>query len=212
MGEKAVRDACGKKDEDLLTIAVAPHQVYGPKDMLFLPSLLVTASSGKLRIFGDGQNMISFCHVDNYCHGLILGFAALYSGSPALGKFYVITDGPPVKFWVALDEAVVGMGFTSLWSKFKLPTWLMMGLAYVTVFLGNIWSAVTGTPKHIVNYKLKLNPFAVKMLVINRYFNIDAAQKDLKYTPLIEFSSGWADTIKWFQENWLPEHNKSVGR
>ena len=209
MGEEAVRNACGTKADDLLTIAVAPHQVYGPNDMLFLPSLLVTAASGKLRIFGDGENMISFCHVDNYCHGLILGYEALYPGSPALGKFYVITDGPAQKFWQVLDQAVVGMGFQSLWSKMKLPTWLMMILAHIVVAVGNIWSLFTGTPKHVVNYKLKLNPFSVKMLVINRYFNIDAAIKDLKYKPLISFDEGWADTIDWFKQNWLPKFKSS---
>jgi sterol-4alpha-carboxylate 3-dehydrogenase (decarboxylating) len=203
-GEQLVREACGKLDDDLLTIAVAPHQVYGPQDSLFLPSLLMTAASGKLRIFGNGQNSISFCHVDNYCHGLILGYEALYENSPALGKFYVITDGAPQKFWSALDQAVVGMGFTSLWTKMKLPTWFMMSLAYICVFIGNCWSFVSGTPKHVVNYKLKLNPFAVQMLVINRYFNIDNAKKDLKYKPVIEFDEGWADTIEWFKENWLP--------
>lgn len=31
--------------------------------------------------------MISFCHVDNYCHGLMLGAEALYPGSPALGIY-----------------------------------------------------------------------------------------------------------------------------
>lgn len=41
--------------------------------------------SGKLRIFGEGENRISFCHVDNYCHGLLCGYEALYPGSPALG-------------------------------------------------------------------------------------------------------------------------------
>jgi hypothetical protein len=41
--------------------------------------------TGKLRVFGSGNNQISFCHVDNYCHGLMLGAAALYPGSPALG-------------------------------------------------------------------------------------------------------------------------------
>ena len=208
MGEKAVRDACGSKAGDLLTVAVAPHQVYGPNDGLFLPSLLVVAASGKLRIFGDGENLISFCHVDNYCHGLILGYEALYPGSPALGKFYVVTDGPEQKFWRVLDQAVVGMGFTSLWTKFKLPTWFMMGLAYVVVCVGSIWSALSGTPKHVVNYRLKLNPFSVKMLVINRYFNIDAAVKDLKYKPLINFEEGWADTIDWFKANWLPKFLK----
>ena len=90
LGEKAVRDACGSAEGDLLTVAVAPHQVYGPRDVLTLPSLLEAAGSGKLRIFGDGEIKISWCHVDNYCHGLILGGEALYPGSPALGKYYVV--------------------------------------------------------------------------------------------------------------------------
>lgn len=206
LGEKYCRDACGTKDDDLLTIAVAPHQVYGPRDGLFLPSLLMVAGSGKLRIFGAGENSISFCHVDNYCHGLILGGEALYAGSPALGKFYIITDGPPLQFWKVLDEAVVAMGFTSLWTKFKLPTWFMMLLAHVVVVVGDVWAALTGTPKHIINYTLKLNPFAVKMLVINRSFDIQGAKRDLKYEPVVEFEQGWKDTIEWFRQNWLPQY------
>jgi nucleoside-diphosphate-sugar epimerase len=204
MGEKLVRDACGSKKGDLLTIAVAPHQVYGPRDSLFLPSLLATAKTGKLRIFGDGQNEISFCHVDNYAHGLILGEEALYPGSPALGKFYVVTDGAPQKFWNVLDEAIIAMGFVSLWSKFKLPESFMMVLAHIVVFVGNIYAALSGTPKHVVNKSLRLNPFAVKMLVINRYFNISGAERDLKYKPVVKFEEGWADTIDWFREHWLP--------
>lgn len=204
LGEKAVRDACGTTANDLLTIAVAPHQVYGPRDGLFLPNLLEAAASGKLRIFGSGHNLISFCHVDNYCHGLILGAEALYPGSPALGKYYVVTDGPAIKFWKVLDQAVVAMGFTSLWTKMHLPTWFMMFIAYIVLVVGNIYAALTGTPSHVVNYHLKLNPFAVKMLVINRHFDISAARKDLKYEPVIPFEQGWAQTIEWFKENWLP--------
>lgn len=208
-GEKLIRDACGSRDDDLLTIAVAPHQVYGPRDSLFLPNLLETAGNGSLRIFGDGENLISFCHVDNYCHGLILGYEALYAGSPALGKFYIVTDEQPQKFWRVLDEAVVEMGFTSLWSKFHLPTWFMMTIAYLTVFVGNVYSFFTGTPEHVVNYHLKLNPFAVKMLVINRYFNIRAAAKDLHYVPIITFREGWDQTIQWFKANWLPKYRNA---
>lgn len=142
--------------------------------------------------------------MDNYCHGLILGEEALYPDSPALGKFYIITDGPAVVFWRALDQACVAMGFTSLFSKTKLPEWFMMGLAVLVVWVGNLFAALTGTPKHVVNKYLKLNPFAVKMLVIHRYFDISAAERDLKYTPLISFEHGWRDTIAWFKDNWLP--------
>merc|ERR1719439_219042 len=125
LGEMALTKACCK---DLMTVAVAPHQVYGPRDPLFLPNVLEAAGTGRLRIFGDGENRICFTHVDNYCHGLILGERALYPGSPALGKFYIVTDGSThvyprgcCDFWRALDEMVVAMGFVSIWSKFKLP-------------------------------------------------------------------------------------------
>ncbi len=190
----------------MLTIAVAPHQVYGPRDGLFLPSLLATAANGSLRIFGDGMNKISFCHVDNYSHGLILGAEALYPGSPALGKYYVVTDGPPILFWKVLDQAIIAMGFASIWAKFKLPGWFMMFLAWIVLLVGNFYSFLTGTPSHVVNYYLKLNPFAVKMLLINRYFDISNAKRDLQYEPVIQFEDGWRDTIAWFKANWLPKH------
>jgi hypothetical protein len=38
-----------------------------------------------------------------------------------------------------------------------------------------------------VNFKLKLNPFAAKMMMIHRYFDISAAERDLKYKPIIAF-------------------------
>ena len=52
------------------------------------------------------------------------------------GKFYIITDGEPQKFWKVLDEAVIGMGFRSLWSKWHLPEWFMMIIAHIVVFIG----------------------------------------------------------------------------
>jgi nucleoside-diphosphate-sugar epimerase len=88
-GEMAVSEASDR----LLTVSVAPHQVYGPYDSLFLPNLLETAGNGRLRIFGKGLNRISVTYVDNYCHGLICGSDALEEGKKAacLGKFYIVT-------------------------------------------------------------------------------------------------------------------------
>lgn len=57
--------ACDGKG--FLTVAIAPHQVYGPRDMLFLHNFL--AAHRRLRVMGDGRNKVSLCHVDNYCHG-----------------------------------------------------------------------------------------------------------------------------------------------
>jgi nucleoside-diphosphate-sugar epimerase len=191
-GEIAVHKACC---DELLTVSVAPHQVYGPYDSLFLPKLLETAGSGKLRVFGKGENKISLCHVDNYCHGLICGADALYKGSSALATYYVVTDEGPQYFWRVLNKAVVAMGFMDLFSKFHLPVWLLYGVAYICSFV----TLLTG--KHF-----KLKPFTVKMLVIHRYFDISNAKRDLKYEPLISFDEGWEQTIEWFKTNWLPKY------
>jgi nucleoside-diphosphate-sugar epimerase len=192
MGEQAVHKACC---DELLTVSVAPHQLYGPYDSLFLPKLLETAGSGKLRIFGKGENQISLCHIDNYCHGILCGADALYQGSPALATYYVVTDEGPRYFWKVLNQAIVAMGFTDLYSKFHLPLWLLFGVAHFCDFL----TVLTGK-------QFKLKPFTVKMLIIHRYFDISNAKRDLKYVPLISFEDGWAQTIEWFKVHWLPNY------
>jgi nucleoside-diphosphate-sugar epimerase len=190
---------------ELMTIAVAPHQVYGARDNLFMPNVLEAAGTGKLRVFGSGENRICFTHVDNYCHGLIIAERALYKRSPALGRFYIVTDGDThpdprgfLKFWPTIDTAIVAMGFTSLYSKFKLPYLLLMALAYVCEMI----SWVTGKT-------LKLNVFNVFMLTMNRWFFIDAAERDLAYKPIVPFKDGWEDTIQWFKTHWLPTFKRS---
>jgi nucleoside-diphosphate-sugar epimerase len=194
MGEKAVHKACC---DELLTISVAPHQVYGPYDSLFLPKLLETAGTGRLRIFAKGENKISVCYVDNYCHGFMCGADALYKGSPALGKYYVVHDGPPQLFWKMINQAIIEMGFVDLETKFHLPGWLLYGVAYFCSFL----TLLTGK-------KFKLSPFTVRMLIIHRYFSIENATKDLKYEPVVTFEEGWPKTIEWFKVHWLPEWKK----
>ena len=189
--EKAVTAACN--NDSLLTISVAPHQVYGPYDSLFFPKLMETAGTGRLRIFGSGQNQISVCYVDNYCHGLLCGADALVKDSPALGQFYIITDTTPVYFWKIINQAAVSMGFASLYDKMHLPVWFLYALAYVCNVVG-----------FVVGKKFKLNPFNVKMLTMNRYFSPELSKRDLKYEPLYEFEDRWQYTIEWFKENWLP--------
>jgi len=187
MGEVAMRDACD--GESFLTVAVAPHQVYGPHDGLFLTNFLKNAR--RLRVFGSGKNEISMCYVDNYCHALMLGERALYRGSPALGKFYIATDGPPQNLWKVLDSAITALTSSpSLFTRFSLPFWFIMPIAYIVKGV-NICCGTT----------MKLSPFVVRMLTIDRTFDIKNIESDLGYTPLHKFDEAWSSTLSWFDEH-----------
>lgn len=81
--------------------------------------------------------------MDNYAHGLIIAAKALYKGSPALGKFYIVTDGDThpfsdgyAHFWEVVDRFSHAMGFTPISSKWKLPAWLLLPVAYICDFIG----------------------------------------------------------------------------
>jgi len=204
LGEKACTDACC---DELLTVAVAPHQVYGPRDNLFLPNILEACGTGRLRVFGAGTNRICFTHVDNYAHGLIIAERALYQGSPACGKFYIVTDGNThpypegfLHFWEVIDQANTAMGFPSIWNKASLPIWLLWSVATICELIGML-----------IGTTLKLNRFSVRMLTMHRWFDTTASEKDLGYRPIVSYSEGWADTLVWFRENWLPTFDAAAG-
>ena len=205
LAEMAVTEET-KKDPEFLAINVAPHQVYGPRDNLFMPNMMETANSGKLRVFSHGENRICFTHVDNYCHALIIAERKLFKNSPVLGKFYISTDGKThpngnqyAVFWKELDKAVVAVGATSLWSKFHLPFWLLYPIGLVC----ELFQWISGIT-------MKLNVFNVFVLTMNRWFNIEAIEKDLGYQPIIPFERGWQDCIQWFVENWVPDYRKRL--
>lgn len=202
MGERAVTEACS---EALMTVSVAPHQVYGPYDPIFVPNLVSACLDGKLFIFGDGENEISVVHVDNYAHGLVLAFDALYPGSPSLGKFYIVTDGGKYKLWKMIDEAAMALGAEkSLFDKWKIPRWIL----YIVAHAGMVVASLLG------GRSWKLTPFVVRMMTIDRWFVIDAARRDLHYEPLIPFETAWPQTIQWFKENpeWLRIHSEKTAK
>lgn len=142
-------------------------------------------------------------YVDNYCHALILGERALYPKSPALGKFYVVTDGPPVRIWDALDKAVVALGHTSLKDKYKVPAWLMLGIAHTIAAIGCVVALIPAMRDYVLKGQgpFKIRPFAIRMMMIDRSFDISAARRDLGYEPLYTFDEAWSRTLQWFKEN-----------
>mmetsp|Transcript_42161 Transcript_42161/g.98880 ORF Transcript_42161/g.98880 Transcript_42161/m.98880 type:complete len:731 (-) Transcript_42161:77-2269(-) len=190
LGEKYILQGNGgatKAGGKVATCAVAPHQVYAPEDKLFLPSMLQTAASGKLRIFGKGENIASFTHAENIAHALVLAGCKLWregSSSAAAGEFFVVTDGGAYNFWDCVDHAVVECGYPSLRQKLHLSPALLWCVAHA----GALYTRLT-------DRFVKLTPFTLRMLVINRTFCSAKARHVLGYAPVISFEEGWASTV-----------------
>ena len=184
LGEMEILKA---NSQTLKTCAIAPHQIYGEDDQLFLPNIIKAAYGGMLRIMGKGDNIVSFTHVDNIAYALHLGANTLLeqSNPTCAGKFYVVTDGPAQYLWNVINDGCKNVGMQEISEKRKIPKGLMMFVAYIA-----------GVFNSIIGGKGKLNPFAARMMMNNRYFSIREIQTDLGYEPIVKFEEKWGESFK----------------
>ena len=92
------------------------------------------------------------------------------------------------------------MGFPSIKNKISIPYWVLMPIAYLSVW----FTALTGI-------RFKLTPFTVLMLTMHRWFVIEDAKRDLNYEPIVSFRDEWPATLTWFREHWLPKFQRNQG-
>ncbi len=98
MAEQAVLNA--NAPGSLATLALRPHLIWGDDDPHILPRMLDRARSGRLRIVGDGENVVDTVHVVNAAAAHLDAIDALAS-KPEIcgGQAYFIAQDEPVKCW-----------------------------------------------------------------------------------------------------------------
>ncbi|MFM7118317.1 MAG: NAD-dependent epimerase/dehydratase family protein, partial [Planctomycetota bacterium] len=66
----------------IMTCALRPHLIWGPRDRHLIPRLIDRARSGQLMRVGDGTNLVDNIYVDNAAFAHIQAAEAMRPGSP----------------------------------------------------------------------------------------------------------------------------------
>jgi nucleoside-diphosphate-sugar epimerase len=96
--ERIVLAASGKNG--LTTIALRPHQIYGPGDRHFIPAVAENARMNVIRL-GRAGRKVTMTYVDNIAHAHVVGALALADPSrveKVSGQPFNINDGEAVDF------------------------------------------------------------------------------------------------------------------
>lgn len=175
--ERTVREAERQGRLDLTVIR--PTVVYGPDDNKFLPALLGNLRSGRFRMIGDGRQTVDLIHVDD-----LADFAALVLGNGrTIGRTYNMTNvgNPSWNEMVRVLCAETGLPAP----KGHIP----YPMAYFLAWVMEISSSLTGKPP-------RLNRYSVRVVGRPYHYLIDAAQKELGFTPKIELLAGLRECLK----------------
>jgi nucleoside-diphosphate-sugar epimerase len=165
--------------DGLLTCALRPHLIWGPRDPHLIPRLFAQARSGRLRRVGDGTNRIDMVYVENAATAHLQAADALLSSSTVAGRAYFISQGEPVNCWEWIDQLLGLAGLPPVDKSISLrAAWR----------LGAMWETVWGL------LRLKRDPpmtrFLAAQLGMSHYFDITRAQKNFGYRPTISTAEG----------------------
>lgn len=187
IAEQAVLAA---NDDELATVAIRPHMIWGPGDPHLLPRVVRKARAGKLPRVGDGKNLTDICYVDNAAHAHMLAIERLDIGSACSGRPYFVAQERPVELWTWINELLERVGVQPI--RRSVP----YGLARK---LGGALEFVYGGLR--ISAEPPMTRFVAAQLAESHYFDQSAAKRDLGYEPVVSLEEGMERTAPWLREN-----------
>jgi len=176
--------------DELLTVSLRPHLIWGPRDAHILPGIIARAKEGKLIQVGDGTNRVDMVYVEDAARAHLQAADALQPGSPLAGAAYFITQDEPVNLWGWISALLTQLGLQPPKRNISLSTARTIGtvmeLAYRILPL-------QGEPR--------MTKFLASELAMSHYYDISRAKKDFGYQPQYTMDSALEKTLPWLLEN-----------
>lgn len=176
---EAERLVLAAADASLGTVALRPHLVWGPGDNQLVPRLIARARQRRLRLVGDGSNLIDTTFIDNAAHAHLLALDRLAPGNVISGKAYFIAQGEPRPIKETLNLLLAAAGAPSVSRSVSPRTANRIG-----VLAEQVWrrARLAGEPP--------LTRFLAEQLSTAHWYDLSAARRDLDYEPIVSFSEG----------------------
>jgi nucleoside-diphosphate-sugar epimerase len=167
-------------------VSIRPRALLGRGDTIIMPRLIRAFDEGKLKIMGDGENIVDLTPVGNVADALILG---LFTGEKGLNQIYNISNGNPVKLWDKVDLVLNKLGKEL--PKKKVPFWLVRTVAKFMEFKSNITN----------KKEPALTVYGVGTLTKSFTMDISKAKEFLGYEPQLSVDDAIDEFVEWYKEH-----------
>ena len=174
---------------ELMTVAIRPHLIWGPEDNHLVPKIVGRARTGKLKLVGDGSNLVDTIYIDNAAEAHINAFDSLQPGAACCGKAYFITNGEPKTVKEIIDRMVGSAGLPPV-DKF-VPMGVAVAAGRTLEVVHRLFAPKT---------EPMMTAFLARQLGTAHWFDISAARTDLGYQPTVTLDEGFERLARWFEK------------
>lgn len=176
-------------NEDFRGCAIRPHLIWGPEDPHLIPRLMERGKAKKLKIVGEGRNIVDISYVDNVAHAHILAAESLCTSDKANGQAYFIGEEKPVELWEWINE---------LFDKLDIPT-IDKKVSFKAAYtIGSTLEVIYKMFR--INGEPPMTRFVAEQLAKSHYFAHQRAKEDFGYFPLVHTELGMERLLDWINE------------
>jgi nucleoside-diphosphate-sugar epimerase len=185
---KALAERYVLAQRDILTVALRPHLIWGPRDPHIIPRLLARARAGRLRRIGDGTNLVDVTYVENGALAHLQAADSLGERSASRGRAYFIGQAEPVNLWAFIGELIERAGLPP--AKGAISARAAMRVAAI---LEQIYTLAR------IDREPPLTRMMVAQMSMSHWFDHRAAARDFGYTAPITTEEGLRRTAEWIR-------------
>jgi len=175
----AEREVLAANDARLATVALRPRLIWGPGDRQLLPRLAERARAGRLRLVGDGNNLVDTTYIDNAAQAHFDAFEKLAPGAACAGRAYFISNGEPKPTREIVNALLAAVGAPPVTRTLPFPVAYAIGAACEAA-----WTLLPlrGEPP--------LTRFLAEQLATTHWYDIGPATRDFGYLPRVSIAEG----------------------
>jgi len=166
-------------------VTLRPRALIGRGDTVIMPRLLRAYDAGRLKIIGNGQNLVDLTSVANVAQAIVLSLKIKGQG---LNQVYNITNGEPVYLWKKIQLVLELMG-KQLPTK-KIPYSLVSKVAQLMEWKAKLTNGQEPT----------LTKYGVGTLAKSFTLDISKAKKLLGYAPKVSTDEAIQEFVTWYQQ------------
>ncbi len=174
--EKLVLQANG---DEMRTVSLRPHLVWGPGDVNLLPRVINQARVGKLKMIGLGENQVDVIYVEEAARAHVLAMHALEGEAVAAGKAYFLGQGP-VNLWEFIEKVLKHAELDPPQKTVSLSVATCLGWMFE-----KIWTILG-----IFSPEPPVTRFVALNMGTDHWFSHERAEKDLGWKPQISIDQG----------------------
>jgi nucleoside-diphosphate-sugar epimerase len=172
-------------NHSFLTCAIRPHLIWGPGDPHLFPRVIQKGKQGKLRIVGDGENLVDIVYVENAALAHVQAFENLKPGSSVCGEAYFIGQERPVKLWDFINQVLAQVKVEPVMRSIDVSSAYRLGWVLEKAY------KLLGIQKP----EPPMTRFVALNLGKSHYFTHEKAKRDFGYIPKVSIEEGLVRTF-----------------